>query len=86
MIPHAPGVQMQPIPEDAVPDDSDKEEESNPDKRISIMSRDKRVVCDEEFSDSEDEGEGGRRDVHSHKNKRQKSDDTSKEKESIDGK
>lgn len=85
MIPHAPGVQMQPIPEDAIHEDSDKEEESNPDKRISIMSRDKRIACDEEFSDSEDEGEGGRRDAHSHKNKRQKSDDTTKEKDSTDG-
>ncbi|XP_071835820.1 histone deacetylase 1-like isoform X2 [Apostichopus japonicus] len=77
MIPHAPGVQMQPIPEDAIPEA--KEEEENPNKRISIFSRDKRIACDEELSDSEDEGEGGRRDAHSHKSKRQKSDETSKE-------
>lgn len=77
MIPHAPGVQMQPIPEDAIHEE--KEEEENPNKRISIFSRDKRIACDEELSDSEDEGEGGRRDIHSHKSKRQKSDETSKE-------
>lgn len=35
MLPHAPGVQMQPIPEDAVPEDSGDEEEEDPDKRIS---------------------------------------------------
>ncbi|XP_063968567.1 histone deacetylase 1 [Lytechinus pictus] len=73
MIPHAPGVQMQPIPEDAIPDDSDAEDEAeNPDKRISIMAQDKRISRDDEFSDSEDEGEGGRRDHRSHKAKRSK--------------
>ncbi|XP_064177143.1 histone deacetylase 1-like [Anguilla rostrata] len=62
MLPHAPGVQMQTIPEDAVQDDSaDEEEEEDPDKRISIRAHDKRIACDEEFSDSEDEGQGGRR-------------------------
>lgn len=35
MLPHAPGVQMQPIPEDAVQEDSGDEEEDDPDKRIS---------------------------------------------------
>lgn len=34
MLPHAPGVQMQAIPEDAVQEDSGDEEE-DPDKRIS---------------------------------------------------
>ncbi|KAG5856049.1 hypothetical protein ANANG_G00003770 [Anguilla anguilla] len=59
MLPHAPGVQMQTIPEDAVQDDSaDEEEEEDPDKRISIRAHDKRIACDEEFSDSEDEGQG----------------------------
>eukprot|EP00057_Strongylocentrotus_purpuratus_P009186 XP_011663660.1 PREDICTED: histone deacetylase 1 isoform X1 [Strongylocentrotus purpuratus] len=83
MIPHAPGVQMQPIPEDAIPDDSDAEDEAeNPDKRISIMAQDKRIQRDDEFSDSEDEGEtrlpgeGGRRDHRSHKAKRSKIDDS----------
>ena len=48
MLPHAPGVQMQAIPEDAVHEDSGDE-----DKRISIRASDKRIACDEEFSDSE---------------------------------
>ncbi len=34
MLPHAPGVQMQAIPEDAVQEDSG-DEEDDPDKRIS---------------------------------------------------
>ncbi|MEE6521533.1 hypothetical protein FKM82_019771, partial [Ascaphus truei] len=89
MLPHAPGVQMQAIPEDSVHDDSGDEDEEDPDKRISskdqpegwrpevlrpahsqllsffltVRSSDKRIACDEEFSDSEDEGEGGRRNV-----------------------
>lgn len=37
MLPHAPGVQMQPIPEDAVQEDSGDEEEEDPEKRISSM-------------------------------------------------
>lgn len=38
-----------------------------------VRASDKRIACDEEFSDSEDEGEGGRKDIHSHhKSKRQK--------------
>ena len=35
MLPHAPGVQMQAIPEDAVQEDSGDEEEEDPNKRIS---------------------------------------------------
>lgn len=35
MLPHAPGVQMQPIPEDAVQEDSGDDEEDDPEKRIS---------------------------------------------------
>lgn len=66
MLPHAPGVQMQAIPEDAVPEDSGEEEE-DPNKRISIRASDKRIACDEEFSDSEDEGEGGRRNAANYK-------------------
>ena len=67
MLPHAPGVQMQAIPEDAVHKDSGDEDGEDPDKRISIRASDKRIACDEEFSDSEDEGEGGRRNVADHK-------------------
>lgn len=70
MLPHAPGVQMQDIPEDAIKEDSDDESRTNPDERISIRASDKRITCDEEFSDSEDEGEGGRRHQESFKNKR----------------
>uniref|UniRef100_A0AAY4E2X5 histone deacetylase n=1 Tax=Denticeps clupeoides TaxID=299321 RepID=A0AAY4E2X5_9TELE len=66
MLPHAPGVQMQAIPEDAVQEDSGDEEE-DPDKRISIRAHDKRIACDEEFSDSEDEGQGGRRNAANYK-------------------
>lgn len=33
----------------------------------SVRATDKRIACDEEFSDSEDEGEGGRRNIASHK-------------------
>uniref|UniRef100_A0A8C5PQA3 Histone deacetylase 2 n=1 Tax=Leptobrachium leishanense TaxID=445787 RepID=A0A8C5PQA3_9ANUR len=97
MLPHAPGVQMQAIPEDAIQEDSGDEEGEDPDKRISmsghvaespelyipsfgynatrreatathhVRASDKRIACDEEFSDSEDEGEGGRRNVADHK-------------------
>lgn len=35
MLPHAPGVQMQAIPEDAVQEDSGDEDEDDPNKRIS---------------------------------------------------
>ncbi|ROK35738.1 Histone deacetylase 2 [Anabarilius grahami] len=66
MLPHAPGVQMQAIPEDAVQEDSG-DEEDDPDKRISIRAHDKRIACDEEFSDSEDEGQGGRRNAANYK-------------------
>lgn len=94
MLPHAPGVQMQAIPEDAVQEDSGDEEEDDPNKRISskkppaksrpllrwlsiwgnrvfgrpsVRAHDKRIACEEEFSDSEDEGEGGRRNAASFK-------------------
>lgn len=72
MLPHAPGVQMQAIPEDAVNDESDDEDRENPDRRFSIRASDKRIACEEEFSDSEDEGEGGRRDRSSAKPKLRK--------------
>lgn len=34
---------------------------------IAVRATDKRIACDEEFSDSEDEGEGGRRNAANHK-------------------
>lgn len=72
LIPHAPGVQMQPIPEDAIldADDENRDEEekgADADERISIRASEKRVSNEAEYSDSEDEDEGGRRDQESHK-------------------
>uniref|UniRef100_A0A8C9S5S5 Histone deacetylase 2 n=1 Tax=Scleropages formosus TaxID=113540 RepID=A0A8C9S5S5_SCLFO len=67
MLPHAPGIQMQAIPEDIIPEDTVDEDTEDADKRMSIRASDKRIACDEEFSDSEDEGEGGRRNVANHK-------------------
>jgi len=71
MLPHAPGVQMQAIPEDAINDESDDEDKSNPDERISIRASDKRIAPDNEYSDSEDEGDG-RRDQRSFKGNRKR--------------
>lgn len=68
MLPHAPGVQVQPIPEDgAVIEDSEAEEKINPDERLPQRDLDKRIQHENEYSDSEDEGEGGRRDSRSFK-------------------
>ncbi|OWK52776.1 Histone deacetylase 1 [Lonchura striata] len=87
MLPHAPGVQMQPIPEDAVQEDSGDEEEDDPEKRISIRNSNKRISCDEEFSDSEDEGEGGRKNVANFKKaKRVKAEEEKEEEEKKDEK
>ena len=72
-LPHAPGVPMQDIPEDAIKEESvdeDDPKKNNPDERISIRASDKRIACEEEFSDSEDEGEsGGRRNRESYKSR-----------------
>nr|APW77291.1 Hdac2 [Hydractinia echinata] len=73
MLPHAPGVQMAPIPEDAIPEESD-DEDDNPkaaDQKISICASDKRIANEGEYSDSEDEGEG-RRNEKSYKSPRKK--------------
>lgn len=68
MLPHAPGVQVQAIPEDgAVIEDSEAEDKINPDERLPQRDLDKRIQHGSEFSDSEDEGEGGRRDNRSFK-------------------
>jgi len=82
MLPHAPGVQMQAVPEDAINEDSDDEDKEDPDKRVSIRASDKRIACDEEFSESEDEGDpsttGGRRDrAHRRKKPRTETPNTS---------
>ncbi|ELW48624.1 Histone deacetylase 1 [Tupaia chinensis] len=80
MLPHAPGVQMQAIPEDAVPEESG-EDEDDPDKRISICSSDKRIACEEEFSDSDEEGEGGRKNSSNFKKAKRVKIEDEKEKE-----
>lgn len=68
MLPHAPGVQVQSIPEDgAVIEDSEAEEKVNPDERLPQRDLDKRIQHENEYSDSEEEGEGGRRDNRSFK-------------------
>lgn len=74
LIPHAPGVQMQPIPEDAIQDvdeddDGEADKQADGDERISIRASEKRIQNEAEYSDSEDEGDGGRRDQSSHKPK-----------------
>ncbi|KAK2189343.1 hypothetical protein NP493_109g07024 [Ridgeia piscesae] len=59
MLPHAPGVQMQDIPDDGIKDESEDEDEgADLTKRdpLSMTTSDKRVACDEEFYDSDDEG------------------------------
>eukprot|EP00123_Amoebidium_parasiticum_P014744 comp22624_c0_seq1/m.34767 comp22624_c0_seq1/g.34767 ORF comp22624_c0_seq1/g.34767 comp22624_c0_seq1/m.34767 type:complete len:504 (-) comp22624_c0_seq1:292-1803(-) len=63
--PFAPSVQRVVAPGDTF-DGSEDEEEDDPDQRLPARSTDKRIVCEEEFSDSEDEGQGGRRNEHSH--------------------
>jgi len=72
MLPHAPGVQVQAIPEDAVNDESDDEDKIDKDERLPQSDKDKRIVPENEFSDSEDEGEGGRRDNRSYKTQRKR--------------
>jgi len=59
MIPNAPGVQMQPVPEDGIAEESDDEDDkpNSAEQRISIRSSDKRIAHDGELSDSEDEGD-----------------------------
>ncbi|KFO31502.1 Histone deacetylase 2 [Fukomys damarensis] len=59
---------MQATPADAEgSEDSGNEDGEDPDRRISIQASDKWIACDEEFSDSEDEREGGCRNVADHK-------------------
>ncbi|POY73559.1 hypothetical protein BMF94_3497 [Rhodotorula taiwanensis] len=64
----APSVQMQAIPRTALDDDDDvDEDERDPNVRSNQAESDRRIQRDDEFSDSEDEGEGGRRDRQSHR-------------------
>ncbi|XP_027200233.1 histone deacetylase 1 isoform X2 [Dermatophagoides pteronyssinus] len=67
MLPHAPGVQSQSIPEDAVDVEMEEEDEKqNPEERISIRASEKRIPNENEHSDSEDEGDN-RKDSRSYK-------------------
>ena len=70
MLPHAPGVQVQSIPEDAVQDDSDDDEKADKDERLNQKDLDKHIQPENEYSDSEDEGESGRKDQRSYKNRK----------------
>ncbi|XP_016926197.2 histone deacetylase HDAC1 [Drosophila suzukii] len=72
MLPHAPGVQIQAIPEDAINDESDDEDKVDKDDRLPQSDKDKRIVPENEYSDSEDEGEGGRRDNRTYKGQRKR--------------
>eukprot|EP01136_Pigoraptor_vietnamica_P000072 Opistho-1_new@24907 len=65
-MPFAPSVQSQPIPDAAYDSDDDVDEDADADVRLPDRETDKRIACDEEFSDSEDEGDN-RRDAHSYK-------------------
>jgi len=52
-----PSVQMTDIAPDAQPEEEvDEDSRKRQETRVSIRDRDKRIVCDEEFSESEDEG------------------------------
>lgn len=66
MLPHAPGVQAQAIPDDAIAEEEEDEDKQNPDERVSIRASEKRIQRDNEYSDSEDEGDN-RKDVRSNK-------------------
>lgn len=71
MLPHVPGVQMQPIPDDGMDIDRvvDEDKDSDPDKRISQVQSDRRVADERELSDSEDEDGDQRRDQTNFKRK-----------------
>lgn len=72
MLPHAPGVQIQAIPDDALNDESEDEDKVDKEERLPQSDKDKRIVPDNEFSDSEDEGEAGRRDNRTYKGQRKR--------------
>lgn len=72
MLPHSPSVQVRDIPEDGVDLDSDDDDKVDKDERLPQSDKDKHIVPDNEYSDSEDEGEGGRRDNRSFKTNRKR--------------
>lgn len=51
----------------------------------SVRNSDKRISCDEEFSDSEDEGEGGRKNVANFKKAKRVKTEEEKEEEEKKG-
>ncbi|GAA5894499.1 histone deacetylase RPD3 [Sporobolomyces salmoneus] len=68
---HAPSVQTQAIPRTAMDDDDDHDEDNrDPNVRRHQHDSDKRIQRDDEYSDSEDEGEAGRRDRQSHRSRK----------------
>ncbi|CAF0768725.1 unnamed protein product [Didymodactylos carnosus] len=69
MLPHVPGVQMQPIPDDIMDVDRvvDEDKERDPDKRISQVQSDRRIQDDRDLSDSEDEDGDNRRNQMNYK-------------------
>ena len=71
---HAPSVQMQALAPDGYRDIQDRIqaeiEERNLDERIPGAQKDRQRQRDDELSDSEDEGEGGRRDHRSYNDKK----------------
>lgn len=73
MLPHAPGVQSQPIPEDAIDGDSEDEDKQNPDERISIRASEKRISREDDLEEEEpDVHNAGRRNQDSGKPKAKK--------------
>jgi len=81
MLPHAPGVQVQAIPEDGMKMDIDDQDgaadgdtETEKDERAPQSEKDKRIMPDNDYSDSEDEGPtgDGRKNRESFKNPRKK--------------
>jgi len=71
MLPHVPGVQMAEIPPDAI-DECEGDDNEEPDTRITMRQQDRRIQRSDEFSDSEDEGEGGRRNQETFRVKKRK--------------
>ncbi|KAK4056229.1 histone deacetylase [Microbotryomycetes sp. JL221] len=64
----APSIQAMQIPRTPLDNDDDEMEDTrDPNQRKHSATQDKRIQRDDEFSDSEDEGEGGRRDRQSYK-------------------
>ena len=54
--------------------------------RLPVRASDKRITCDEEFSDSEDEGDGGRRHKENFKTMKKMKLDEEKNGEKKEGK